>query len=246
MLELKIRDALILLLDNPFQKTKNLLPEFEDRRKLYSLPAFEIIVNARREGKKATSRVKRKIKKDKSIRVMIRKKKGIAREIEFLPSEEKVPVKAERVVQADKKQGGKSISYYDAESQALAKDEKYVCLMHNLSTVSDQIFEKRKQIVNNAMEVVPVGYRHYAAEFLRKNFGYAPAKKAVEIPPCEKEKKYKEINLFADSDDLPENSNIEELMLPESQSKAEINGWSKLGQAGYINPETGRLQCSFA
>jgi uncharacterized protein YacL (UPF0231 family) len=244
MLEAKIKNALIALLDNPIQKTKKLLPDFEDRRKLYSLPAFEYIVMARREAEKAADRVRKQLKKDVSIRSLSKEKKRIEEEIKSILPEEKIPVKAEHIINADKKQGCKSFSYYDAEAQALGKDEKYVCLMHNLLLIKDSIFELCRQAISGAMETVPADYRHSIAGFLRKSFGYAPAKKVKEIPKKEEKRRYREIDIFADDRKvLPW---TEKLMQPGRQSQAEASGWLKLSQAGYINPSTRKLECSFA
>lgn len=245
MLEAKIRNALIELLDNPIQKTKKLLPDFEDRRKLYSLPAFDYIVIARRETEKAAARIKGQIRKNALIRDLAREKKEIEGKIKCLPSEEKIPVTQEQIIKADKREG-KSISCYDAEVQALGENEKYVCLIHNLLIIKDCIFEKCKQIVRNVMETVSADYRHYASQFIRKRFGYAPAKKVIEIPREKESKRYREINILADNDYIQNKSKIEELMLPENQSQAEASGWSKLSQAGFINAATGKLECSFA
>lgn len=243
MLEPQIKKALEELLDNPFQKTKKLLPNFEDRWKLYTLPAFEIIVKARKEGRKVARRVKTRMEKDTSLKSLAREKKWIEAMIEKIPPENRIPVKTEQIINADKKQGAKSYSYYDAEAQALGKDEKYVCLMHNLQLIKDAIFNRCKVAIFQILETVPNDYRWFTAPFLRKQYSFAPGKKSVIIPKHEEEKRYREINLFADISDDPE---IEELMQPDGQSLADAKGWSKLGRAEYINPATGRLGCSFA
>jgi hypothetical protein len=246
MLSERIRNALKELLDNPCLKTKKLLPKIEDRLKLYSLPAFEIVVMARRQAKKSARRARRKIKKNADIRVLVRTQKRLQREIEKMPLEEKISVKADHIVMADIKQGNKSISYYDAEAQALAVDARYICLTHNLALIKNNIFEMCKQAVRDVMEKVPTNYRHYAAGFLRQKFGYAPGRKVLEVPGegSEEKRHYIEVNIFAD--DRRVNSKIEKLMQPGTHSRAEEEGWSKLSQAGYIDPETGRLGCSFA
>lgn len=244
MLEEKVRNALVELLNNPFKKTKDLLPDFEDRLKLYSLPAFEYVVMARKEGKKTVSRVRIRIKKNASIRAMVSEKKRIEEEIAMIPPQEKIPVKTEQVVYADIKQGGKSISYYVAEVQALGNDEKYVCLMHNLLLVKDSIFDLCKQAISGVIETVSADYRRLAAVYVREKFGYAPGEKFKEIPRKKEKKSCREVNIFADC--IQVGSETEGLMQPGSQSQGDARGWSKLSRAGFINPETGRLGCSFA
>ncbi|MCL6478094.1 MAG: hypothetical protein K6T65_06730 [Peptococcaceae bacterium] len=247
MLEEKVKNALVELLNNPFKKTKDLLPNFEDRLKLYSLPAFEYVVMARREGKKAVSRVKIQISKSASIRAMVREKKRIEEEIAIIPPHEKIPVRTDQVVNADIKQGGKSISYYDAELQALGNDEKYVCLMHNLLLVKDYIFDLYKQAISGVLETVSADYRRLAAVYVREKFGYAPGQKFMEVPRKEEKKRYREVNIFThDINDIHVCSKAEELMQPGGQCQAGARGWLKLSQAGFINPGTGRLGCSFA
>jgi hypothetical protein len=243
MIEPRIVEALEGLLKNPFQKTKDLLPEVTDRIKLYCQPDFDWVVMARKEAKKTASRARGKIKREAEVKILVREQARIKKAIEALSSDEKVPVSTEKVVKADMKQG-KSISYSDAGVQALGQDEKYTCLTHNLSLIKNELFKKCKQVFAEVIALVPGEYRRTVTDIIKKKFGYAPAEKVKIIPRTEEKKRYREINIFNDSQLA--SPFTEELMQPVNKSQAEEKGWSRLSQAGLIDPETGRLRCSFA
>lgn len=243
-LKLKVKEALVKMILNPFLNSRDLLEKVEDRITLYTQPEYGDVIRARKEAKRATSRARLKIKNDAEIKTLFKEKSRLELKIKALPTEEKVPVTPEQVVKADMRQA-KSVSYYDAESQALGGNEICICLQQKLSLVKDLIFERQKKAISEVTDLVPVDCCREATDILRKKFGYAPSAKGKVIERPVEVKRYREINIFAD-DYSQADPDTEALMQSEINSQADAKGWSQLGQAGYINPKNGGLSCSFA